>query len=436
VLLFFFSIGTIIGTLKSKITGIITLLSCWFVLLYFIPTAVNTYVTDQSDLITPISKLEIEKMRILMGFERRTLEKAGISKHGEQNDSEREMILSYWNNEYVKLQALEEDMENQMEANISLFQKLSMFFPSTFYLSITNEVSSRGYENFLDFYKVVRDYKRKFFKFYMDKVYFSNFSEVEPFVKRDENIFPARSRLPRNFIAGVSVNFFYVVALFWLSHYCFRKSLFMLPKNESPGAFPRNMKLKKGEFKVLVSEGDLFKNQLFNLFSGETGEFERKGFTGEILIDDIDITAEKNRDNFLYLCHPEDIPGDIKAADFLSLTRRLLGVKNKNLNMKPIGRKKFSRLQNHEKGEVLLAVLAMKGKGIYLVHDAARGMPIEFTVQLKEKMEALKEEGALVLYFTPDELINVKSLKKGQKFYESATWCQLVDHYKDLLDIQ
>jgi hypothetical protein len=35
-LLFCFSIGTIIGTLHSRITGIITLLSCWFVLLYFI----------------------------------------------------------------------------------------------------------------------------------------------------------------------------------------------------------------------------------------------------------------------------------------------------------------------------------------------------------------------------------------------------------------
>ncbi len=436
VLLFFFSIGTIIGTLKSKIIGIITLLSCWFLLLYFIPTAVNTYVTDRSDLITPIYKLEMDKLKILMDFERRNMEKYGISKYGEQDDTEREIIQSYWNNEYVKLQALEEDMENQMDTNISLSQKLSMFFPSTFYLSVTNEISSRGYENLIDFYKVVLELKRKFFKFYMDKVYFSNYTEVESFVKEDENVFPARSRLPRNFIAGVSINFFYVVVLFWLSHHYFRRSLFILPKNEIPGAFPRNMKLKKGEFKVLVSEGDLFKDQLFNLLSGETGEFKRKGFAGEILIDDVNITTEKNRDNFLYLCHPEDIPGDIKASDFLSLTRRLLRVKSKKPDIKTIGRKKFSRLQNHEKGEVLLAVLEMKKKGIFLVHDAARGMPIEFTVQLKEKMEALKEEGALVLYLTPDELINVKSLKRGQKFYESATWCQLVDHYKGLLDIR
>jgi ABC-type multidrug transport system ATPase subunit len=199
------------------------------------------------------------------------------------------------------------------------------------------------------------------------------------------------------------------------------------------------MKLKKGEFKVLVSEGDLFKNQLFNLFSGETGEFKKKGFTGEVLIDGVDITAEESKAEFLYLCHPENIPGDIKVSDFLSFIRRLMQVKNEiknnGPNMKAISRKKFSRLRNHERGEVMLAVLGMKARHIYLVHDIARGMPIEFTVQLKEKLAALKEEGALVLYITPDELINVKSIKKGQKFYESATWCQLVDHYKGLLDI-
>jgi ABC-type Na+ transport system ATPase subunit NatA len=105
-------------------------------------------------------------------------------------------------------------------------------------------------------------------------------------------------------------------------------------------------------------------------------------------------------------------------------------------SIKSITGKKFSTLKNHEKGELILSILRIKRKDIYLVHDAARGMPIEFTVQLKERMQQLKEEGALVLYLTPDELINVQSIKKGRGLYESSTWCQLVDHYKGLLDIQ
>lgn len=438
-LLFCFSIGTIIGTLHSKIAGITALLSCWFVLLYFIPTVVNAYIVDKSDLITPIQNLEMDKLKILMDFEKRSIDNLGISKYGQQDEAERQNILNYFANDFKKIQALEENIQIQMEKNISLLQKISMFFPSTFYLSVTNEISSRGYENLIDFYKYVQALKREFFKFYIDKVYFSNFTTVESFVKKDENVFPGRSRLPVYFIAGILVNLFYVVGLFVVSYSRFKKSLFMLPENETPGAYPRNLKLKKGQFKVLVSEGDLFKNQLFNLLSGETGEFKKKGFAGEVLLDGVDITSEKSKARFLYLCHPENIPGDIRVPDFLSFIRRLMEVKkntkNNDLKMKTVGRKKFSRLKTHEKGELMLAVLGMKTQHIYLVHDIARGMPIEFTVQLKEKLAALKEEGSLVLYLTPDELINVKSIKKGQKFYESATWCQLVDHYKGLLDI-
>ncbi|MDQ1349942.1 MAG: transporter permease subunit [Acidobacteriota bacterium] len=438
-LLFCFSVGTIIGTLQSKIMGITALLSCWFVLLYFIPTAVNAYIVDKSDLITPIQKLEMDKLKILMDFEKRSIDNLGISKYGQQDEAERQNILSYFDNDFKKIQALEETIQTQTEANISLLQRISMFFPSTFYLSVTNELSSRGYDNLIDFHKYVQALKRDFVKFYIYKVYFSNFTTVESFVKKDENIFPGRSWLPVNFAAGILVNLFYVIGLFVGSYTRFRRSLFMLPENETPGSYPRNLKLKKSEFKVLVSEGDLFKNQLFNLFSGETGEFKKKGFAGEVLIDGVDITTEKSRASFLYLCHPENIPGDIRVPDFLSFIRSLLKVKTDNKKnepkMKSIGWKKFSRLKTHERGEIMLVVLGLKAQQIYLVDDIARGMPIEFTVQLKQKLTALKEEEALVLYLTPDELINLKSIKKGQKFYESTTWCQLVDHYKGLLDI-
>ncbi len=439
--LFFFSIGTIIGTLRSKIIGITTVLSCWFLLLYFIPTAVNTYIASRSDLLTPIYKLEMDKLKILMDFERKALEKRGIFK--EVDDSERDDALSYLNNEFKQILSLEEKMRDQMKNNISIFQKLSMFFPPTFYLSVTNEISSRGYENLIDFYSHAQSLKRKFVKFYIEKMFFKNFSKVDPFVKGDENVFYAQSRLPGNFTVGVMVNLFYIAALLWVSYSRFRKALFRLQDKENSGAPPRELKLKKGEFTVLVSEGDLLKNQLFNLWSGETGELQKKGYTIKISIDNHDIAAEKSRKKIFYICHPENIPGDIKAGDFLSFIRRLEKIPGKDaanfgthMSLKSIAGKRFNRLKNHEKGEIILEVLRMKRTQIYLLHDIARGMPIEFTIQLKKRMEELKEEGALVVYLTPDELINIKSIKKGQSFYASTTWGQLLDHYKELLDIE
>ena len=439
--LFFFSIGTIIGMMRSKIIGITTVLSCWFILLYFIPTAINTYIASRSDLLTPVYKLEIDKLKILMDFERKAIEKSGIFK--EVDDSERENALSYLNNELKQILSLEGKMRDQMKNNISIFQKLSMFFPPTFYLSVTNEISSRGYENLIDFYNYVQSVKREFVTFYTEKMFFSNFSEIEPFLKGDKNVFYAQSRLPGNFTVGVLVNLFYIAALFWVSYSRFRKALFGLPHNVNSGSPPRELKLKKGEFTVLVSEGDLLKNQLYNLWSGETGELQKKGYTIKISIDDHDISSEKSRENFFYICHPENIPGDINAGDFLYFIRRLKKIRGKeaadsstHMGLKSIEGKRFNRLKNHEKGEIILKVLRMNGTQIYLLHDIARGMPIEFTIQLKKRMDELKEEGALVIYLTPDELINLKSIKKGRGFYASTTWGQLVDHYKELLDIE
>ena len=56
---------------------------------------------------------------------------AKIYKGDQADEEERKRVLSYFNNEFVKIQGLEENMLNQMESNISLFEKLSMFFPST-----------------------------------------------------------------------------------------------------------------------------------------------------------------------------------------------------------------------------------------------------------------------------------------------------------------
>lgn len=423
--LFFFVLGTVFSTVKSKIIGLTSILSIWFILLFIIPTVINSYIANKADFITPLYRMEMEKFKILSDFEKRSIEKEGVfTLDKKPTDSIKNMMLDALNNEFVRIMALEEDMRNQMKKNISLFHGLSMLFPSSFYISVNNEISSRGYDNLIEFYRHVHGLKREFTRFIFDKVYFSNFSEVESFLKddRDKNVFDGQSRLPEYFLAGLLVTLCYIIVLIRFSYHRYKKRLFSLHENgESTSGPLDNIELKKGQFKVLVSEGSNYKIELFNRFS-----FSEEG-------------AKKE---FLYICHPENIPGDIKAGDFFFFIKRLMQITGGETvdnqlptAIKAITGKKFSALKNHEKGELILSILRFKGKNIYLVHDAARGMPIEFTVQLKERMQRLKEEGALVLYLTPDELINVQSIKKGHGLYESTTWCQLVEHYKGLLDI-
>lgn len=440
--LFFFTIGAILGTVRSKILGITALLSIWFILQYFIPTAVNTYIARRSDLITPLYQLEMDKLVLLMDYENRTYKEAGRAKSGKDTDEqERKIILDYWENEFVKFQALEENMRGQMKNNVSLFQQISMFFPSTFYLSATNELSSKGYENLIEFYRYVQNLKRDFVEFYMKKRYFSNFSQVESFIKGGEDVFYANSRAPGYYFIGVLLNLLYIIFFIQMAYTRFRRSLLTVTEDENGDTFPGELKLEKGDFKVLVSEGKSLKNLLFNVFSGEREALDRDGYTLPVSVAGQPVAA-KNRQPFVYICHPEHIPGDIKVGHLLQLVRHMQhtdmeqnGPSGAYRDIKSLAAKQFALLKSHEKGMAILALLESCRCGIYLVHDTARSMPIELTVQLKEAMEALSRDGALVLYLTPDELINVKSLEKGRGFYESTTWGQLVNHYKGLLGI-
>lgn len=421
--IFFFVLGTAFSTIRSKITGLTSLLSTWFILLFIVPTAINSYIKGNADFITPVYRMEMEKFKILSDFEKQAHEETGKLVSGDEiTEQEKTRISNYFNNDFKRIQSLEENMRHQMKENISLFQLLSTVVPSSFYISVNNEISSRGYENLMEFYRHVHNLKRDFVNFYLNKVYFSNFSKVEPFVKGDDAVFHAQSMLPGYFTLGLVLTVCYILGFFGVSYFRYKKVLFSLHDSEHSTSSPTDITLKKGEFKVLVNEGNLYKNQLFDRYT-----HSEEGKKGE----------------FFYICHPENFPGDIKVGDFFLFVKRVMQITGKEAEgfldssiLKSIAGKKFNSLKNHKKGEIILAVLRAKREGIYLVHDAARGMPIEFTVQLKEKMQQLKETGALVIYLTPDELINVQSIKKAHGLYESSTWCQLVDHYKGLLDIQ
>jgi len=440
--LFFLLFGALLGTIGSFINSVIAMLSCWFILVFLIPTAVNIGVRGHADLMTPLYQLEMEKLKTVMDFEKRAIEKAGSFDYGKEvTEIEREGILSYWKNEFTMIHGLEENMISEMKSSISLYQDLSLFFPTTLYLSVNREISSRGYDNLVEFYAYVLQQKRDFFKFYMDKVYFSNFSKVESFIKENENVFNARSHIPRNFLPGLFLTLFYSFTLLVGTYHRFRNSLFSLGV-KNLGKFNKvSLDFNKGNIRVWLTHGHQFKNLLYDVFSGEGKRLIRLGFQGKVLLDGEDVTTLKKRMEFFYLCSPASIPGDIKVKNFLFLVGGLVRSSGKQLKKMLSGpviknqvKKKFSQLDNRERGELLLALTPLKKEFTYLFHDIAAGMPVDFAIRFKEKMDDLKDQGSLVLYLTSDDAVRSKGLEKGQIFFETPTWCIVVDQYKTLED--
>jgi hypothetical protein len=438
--IFFLLLGTALGTFKSKLTGIPTLLSCWFILLFIVPAAVNNYIENKSNFIKPLYKFEIEKLKILMGFERENTEAEFKKKYGEvSKENLKTMIISYWNNEFKKLNALEREMLADMRTHLSHLQWVSVLFPTTNYISTVNEISSRGYENLMDFYKYVQEMKAQFVKNFIEKVYLSNFSKVEPAFKGDANVYYAGSRLPGPFIPGILITIVYIILLAWGTYMRFKRIIFNIPVFAGETRQHPDLKLSKGQYRIFSLESNVFLSQLYNLFSAQLNhnknEKEPEVISIRIFLDEMDITYEKNREPFLYLCSPDSLPGDIRVGDFFEFITRISRYpeEKKNalftrLKLAFLKNKPFNQLKKQEKAELLLAITYMYTPYIYLIHDIARGMTRHFTVQFKDRMHELSESGKLVLYLTSDTIISEKILEDTTGFIESTSnWIGMVE---------
>lgn len=435
--LFFYILGTSIRLFRCRTGGIVAPLSLWFALLFLVPILINFYVAKKSNNITPLYKLEMDKFKIFSDFEKSAIEKGVTYRYGEKlTERVKETVLSYWNNEFKKIEALEEKMHDEMKSNISLYQYLSKFFPTTFYQSMTNEISSRGYDNLVEFYKKVQVLKREFVKNHIDKIYFSNFSKVESFVKGDENVFYGRSRMPENFKWGYLLNLFYIGLLTWFSYGRYKKFLYKEPKKEFPKPNQKPIHLNKRKYKVVRIQGEDIKNRVYNLLSGKRSKKSVKGFVGKLFIDNTDIAAGTGKIEFLYLCLPEAIPGDIKVEDFLCFLFRMTQCPKekkkqllKNPQISPHLKKTFDQLEHHEKILVLDSIFDMKTFDLYVVNDLCKGAPLEIFTAFDARMKELASDGFKVLYLTTQP-VPEPSFGIGQGCSdETVLWTEMMKQY-------
>lgn len=236
ILMFFFLIlGTIGGSFKSNFTGFVMILISWLALVFLLPGVVSAITSMNAENIVSSNHLELDKLKLIMDVENRIKEKAKDLPPGQEKARVlRQMIDKYWETEFREILAYEKQLQDHMETNIHLFQDLSSLFPSTFYLSASDEISSKGYENFIRFYHHIRALKTDFVRFYFNKRYPGKTGDglfpapektIEPFIKSSENLFTAMSGLPRGFLKGLLICILYIIVLLYVSFIRFKHSL-------------------------------------------------------------------------------------------------------------------------------------------------------------------------------------------------------------------
>jgi hypothetical protein len=439
----FFVLGTITSTMKSKVAGLTTLTVIWFVLVFFIPAAIHAVISGRAESMTRIYQLEFEKFKTFTDFEQRALKNEGrFLKEKEIPQSERDLAENYLKNEFRRIQSLETEMQTQMKSNILLYQSMSILFPSTFYFSSTNEISSKGYDNLIDFYSTTHDLKIKFVRYYTNQVFYhNNFSKVKSFIKGDENMYYARSRVPGNFGLGIGILLFYIIVLGWFSYRRYTRAIFGYTEDWQSGLKNPRLLLEKGELRPFYVEDARFSIQMYNLLSGQNQPFKESGFEDKIYIDDKDIVLQPPEEDFFYICRLRSMPGDIKAGSLIKLVTRILGIRRKSKGesgkipiagsipiTSPVeyGHKPISQLTRLERGHLLLSLLRHETRGIYLINDIGKGLSINFVLQLKKQMEEMSRDGALIIYLTSDYHPPVKTLRKEETFFNHTTWKDVV----------
>lgn len=436
-LTFFFIIGTILGSFRSKFIGIAGLLSVWIFFVFLYPALVNSVIEEKSKRIPSFYKIDSEKIAIMNKFENQVIKKFGkpmsLSK-----DVQKEMIKGFLENDFIEIEVIEENLKQNISELISLYNNIYLLMPTTFYYLTCEEVSSRGYQSYLSFYSYLQKLREEFVRFWIDRVYYHDPKEMVNFVKKDENLFFSKSHLPPLYWLGVGISLFYNIVLLVISFLFFRRSMFHISNKDLAELGPVDLELDKGDLKVLFSKGNHLNLVLFNLFSGETLYMQNKELKGEILVDEIDISKEISQNDFVYLCHPSELPGDLSVNELLSFYAGWKNIPRKELKslfdsdeIKPIRNKNIHQLMDHEKFEVLMGILSISSSDIYLINDITVGLPMTCAVKLKEKMEELKQD-AIVIYLTRPENIGLPSLRNKTYFEEGDAWLYLVESQKQL----
>ncbi|MCX6584910.1 MAG: hypothetical protein NT166_32460 [Candidatus Aminicenantes bacterium] len=444
ILLFFFSVGFVCGTVKEKMTGIVIALLIWTAGIFIIPTGVDIITVLKANSITPLTELESAKLKIFLDWQNGLNNKLGVLKLGDlpSEDWKKEM-LEYRKNELNILIELEDKMIEQMADNAKFCQLISILFPTSYYQSVNNEISSRGYNELVKFCRYSKKQKIDFILMIIDKEYFTGYSKVEVFSKDDSNIYKAQPGLPSYFLLGLIMTLLYISVCLRIAFRRFEKILFDLPQEdlEKYDCRPKNIKLESSTtIKSYQAHGSLWRLMLYNLLSNEPCRGNEQWPSLKVTLNGMELNTASQRQDFIYPCHADHIPAGITAGNFVRLVMDLLKVdkiKREEISvafsLESFAAKKIHQLTGDEKGQLLLSLLEMKPFAIYLIGDIVKDMPFDFGSRLDNKMFQLySDDEHLVLHLFPEITYIMPCSNripgiKLEPFHESNQWLNVTD---------
>jgi hypothetical protein len=392
-------------------------------LLFFIPFIIESIISEKAKKIPSHFKVQSQRLNVSFNYEKDSEKKYGKFDRN-RIEIARIVVENYWKKESLENMALEEQLLAEINSVIDKVNRLASLTPTTFYQITALEASSRGFENYKAYYLFLIKMQRGFLRFYIDMCFYNpDPSRVVPFLKANENLFYASSRLPGNFRASLWLNLAYNFILFIISLWRFSHITGTQHRKKKDKKDTMDIKPGPGTYRVFLLKHAGFANRVFNHFF----HLAKKGI------------------KTIYVLLPPGIPGDIKPIVLTRFIAGLLKISKKEktafLNhdyIKNIKNKRFSQMKPWEKGGTLLdilTILAIQGnQPMLLLNNISMEMPISFSIKLKEWMETMAGTGAAIVFLITEPIVLDSSCEDESDYDDLPEWASQVDKIKSILE--
>ncbi|MCP4155448.1 MAG: hypothetical protein GY757_47430, partial [bacterium] len=392
---FFLFAGMLAGVLENKRAGLVAVFVVWLLFVFALPAIVGKIVYSRAETITSAYDIDIETFKIFMSIEKKAKEQAGQMERDNTKTEIRQKLFEYfWDNEFKQIFNHEQGMIDEMKNVVSLHHNLSLIFPTSFFLSLNNEMSGRGYESLISFYKYVLKHKKGFIHFYANKSFYEGAKEVEPYLKGDENVFHAPETLPDNFGFGLFISLSWLLLLLFLNWLGFNRLLDRLPDIEETEAETKDF--TQNEFK---------KNRITSEAETEDlkqDEFKKNKITSVVTFNPVLLThflelLRKHENRYIFVPGLDCLPGDVRVKNLFSffgapVPERLQAMAGRYVSGLP---------KDYKALAVLEIIRRFEDTEFFIFNDFLIGLSEEFMKYFADVLDILKKKkGRKIVYFT------------------------------------
>jgi len=242
--------------------------------------------------------------------------------------------------------------------------------------------------------------------------------------------FNLKNGLPKYFWTGAMLRLLYALIMLGIIHSRWNRFIF----HGSDKSFSKLKKLclslKRGETLVLLSRDEQLIGQIFSALCGKA-----KGLKPLMKIEGKDIEASHNllkSKKFVYICHPDYFPGDIKTRhfvqfmdDLLKLEKSLWGKIVLRLNLEKKGQQRLKQISQEMKTAILSTMQLSMEADIYMIYNPVQSRSPEMISLFNDQQKNQVTDDKYILLVTGDPMLSTKIGDRVVYLLDDPTLTQL-----------